>query len=294
MIPETEWDKILEKAKQLNRIMTIGEVDTGKSTFCRYLIKNIIKEKPICFIDSDIGQSSIGLPTTIAVKVFKDSLSAQENVDKVLIDFDKIYFVGFTTPSISPEVFIQEFTNAVKFAEKLDITTVVDTTGLISGEIGKNLKLKKISFFKPDLVVAFNRKGEINHIVNEITSETVVVEPSKNIVPRNPLKRTEYRMKKFKKYFENAKSFAVDKKLLRGQIPHGNPEGTILGIFKDEDCIALGIIEDINKENVIFSSPLLDIKTVNRVKIGHLKFIPYFSQKFFSMLSVLRFFNSFG
>jgi len=270
MIPETERDRILEKAKQCNRIIILGEVDTGKSTFSRYLIINIIREKPVCFIDSDIGQSSVGLPTTIAVKVFKDSLSAQENVDEILIDFDKIYFVGFTTPSISPELFIQEFTNAVKFAEKLDITTVVDTTGLISGEMGKNLKLKKISIFKPDLVVAFNRKGEINHIVSEITSETVIVEPSKNIVPRNPLKRAEYRMKKFKKYFNKAESFAVDKRLVRGVIPHGNPEGTILGIFKDEDCLALGIIEDINKENVIFSSPPLDIKIVNRLKIGHL------------------------
>lgn len=271
MIPEPEWNKVLEKVRQCKKIIILGEVDTGKSTFARYLITSILKErKPLCFIDSDIGQSSIALPATIAVKVYNEVALPQENTDEIVIDFDRIYFVGFTTPSICPELFIQEFTEAVKFAEKLDVITLVDTTGLVSGEMGKNLKLKKISILKPDLVIAFNRAGELNHIISEITSETIILTPSKNVAPRNPFKRAEYRMKKFKKYFKNAETVAVEKRLFKGQKLPKTPQGTILGIFKDEECIAVGVIEDIDKENVIFFCPPLDIKAINRLKTGHL------------------------
>lgn len=268
MIPEPDWSKVFEKARLCKRIIILGEVDTGKSTFARYLITSMLNEqKNVCFIDSDIGQSSIALPTTIAVKLYSETASL--NTDEIVIDFDRIYFVGFTTPSICPELFIQEFTEAVKFAEKLDVITLVDTTGLIAGEMGKNLKLKKISIFNPDLIIAFNRKGELNHIISEITSETIILTPSKNITPRNPMKRAEYRMKKFKKYFKNAETVAVERKLLKGSLP-SIPQGTILGIFKDEECIAVGVIEDMDKENVIFFCPPLDIKAISKLKIGHL------------------------
>lgn len=269
MIPEPDWNKALEKARQYKKIIILGEVDTGKSTFARYLIKSILREqKSVCFIDSDIGQSSIAPPTTIAVKLYNETASL--NDDEIVIDFDRIYFVGFTTPSIYPELFIQEFTNAIIFAEKLDVITLVDTTGLISGDMGKKLKLKKISIFKPDLVIAFSRAGEINHILSEITSETIILTPSKNITPRNPLKRAEYRMKKFKKYFKNAETLAVERKLLKGQSLPNDPQGAILGIYKGEECMALGVIEDIDKEKVIFFCPSIDIKIINKLKIGHL------------------------
>lgn len=267
-MPETYWDKVLEKAKVHEKIIILGEVDTGKSTFAKYLIKNFLGEqKPTCFIDSDIGQSSIGLPTTISLKIYNESTLPKNEYDDVIIDFDSLYFVGFTTPSISPEIFLSEFAKAVEFSKSLNIKTVVDTTGFVSGELAKKIKLEKISILQPDLVIAFERKDELSHILSEIKTETTILTPSKNITPRSPLVRAEYRMKKFKKYFTNKDSYAVSKKLIQGVLS-GNPEGTIIGLFQDEKCLALGVIEDIDRENVVFSSPPVDIRAVKKLKIG--------------------------
>ncbi|MEN2994650.1 MAG: polynucleotide 5'-hydroxyl-kinase [Thermodesulfovibrio sp.] len=268
LIPEVEWYDVLEKAKSSKRIIIIGEVDTGKSSFAKYLIKNLIQKEPVCFIDSDIGQSSIGLPTTIALKIYKEKNIEENQSDEVTIDFDKIFFVGFTTPSISPEIFLSEFTKASEFAQSLNIKTVVDTTGFVSGEMAKRIKLEKISILKPDLVIAFERKRELDHILTEIKTETIILKPSRNITPRNPIKRAEYRMKKFKKYFKNAESYAISKKFLHENLS-GNIEGSLVGIFQEE-CSALGVIESFDRENLFFLSPSIDIKAVRKIKLGKL------------------------
>ncbi|MGC8937553.1 MAG: Clp1/GlmU family protein, partial [Thermodesulfovibrio sp.] len=150
----------------------------------------------------------------------------------------------------------------------LNTTTLIDTTGLISAEQGKQLKLRKIEIFKPDLVIAFNKNGEIDHIINEIKSKVITLKPSSRIIPRNSAQRASYRLSKFKKYFEKLESFALEKRLLKKQQITENLEGTILGIFNSEDCIALGILEEVTKENVIFSSPPIDLKNVTHLKIG--------------------------
>ncbi|MCS7215203.1 MAG: Clp1/GlmU family protein [Thermodesulfovibrio sp.] len=267
IIPEVEWYKALEIAKLSKRIIILGQIDTGKSTFAKYLIQNIIKEQSVCFIDSDIGQSSIGLPTTIALKVYSKNYINKNPSNGIVIDFDKLFFVGFTTPSISPELFLSEFAKASSFAQKLNMKTVVDTTGFVLGEMAKKIKLEKISILKPDLVIAFERKGELSHILNEIKIETIILTPSKNIVSRSPIKRAEYRMNKFKKYLTNVESYAVSRKLIHGT-PIVASDGTIVGLFTEEECIALGVIESLDRENVFFSSPPINIKAIKKIKIG--------------------------
>jgi polynucleotide 5'-hydroxyl-kinase GRC3/NOL9 len=268
MIPEPDWEVVLKEAKECKKVIVIGSVDSGKSTFIKYLIKNLNLEKPLIFIDSDIGQSSIGIPTTIALKYYKKEEAIKFEEKSPLIDFDKIYFVGATTPSVCPQIFLDEIKKAAEFAEHLNTTTLIDTTGLISAEQGKQLKLRKIEIFKPDLVIAFNKNGEIDHIINEIKSKVITLKPSSRIIPRNSAQRASYRLSKFKKYFEKLESFALEKRLLKKQQITENLEGTILGIFNSEDCIALGILEEVTKENVIFSSPPIDLKNVTHLKIG--------------------------
>ncbi|MCX7881590.1 MAG: hypothetical protein N2482_03745, partial [Patescibacteria group bacterium] len=104
-------------------------------------------------------------------------------------------------------------------------------------------------------------------ILTDIKTETIILDSSKNIIPRSPLKRAEYRMNKFKKYLANVESYAVSRKLIHGT-PIGSSEGIIAGLYTQEECIALGVIESLDRENVVFSSPSINIKAIKKIKIG--------------------------
>lgn len=268
MIPEPQWDKVLQKALEKKKIIILGEVDSGKSTFAKFLIKNLVKYCPVCFIDSDVGQSTISIPTTLAVKVFDENYNFAKE-DEILIDFDKLFFFGATTPTVDLEEFIKEFSKAVEFSKSLNCKVLVDTTGLISGEVGKHLKLRKIKTLEPDLVIIFEKKDEMRHIVNEIENETLVIKPSLNVKPRNPLLRAEYRKKKFSEYFKNSDSFMIERKLIKTEIK-GKIEGRPIGLYKNEDCLALGIVEELSKDSLLFFAPSwIDLMQINKIKIGY-------------------------
>ncbi|MFO8084520.1 MAG: Clp1/GlmU family protein [Desulfobacterales bacterium] len=46
-------------------IMVLGETDTGKSTFCRWLVDRLAERCLTAWLDCDIGQSSLGAPSTM-------------------------------------------------------------------------------------------------------------------------------------------------------------------------------------------------------------------------------------
>jgi polynucleotide 5'-hydroxyl-kinase GRC3/NOL9 len=73
IIPEPEWEGLAEELLN-NKVTSIimGATSSGKSTLARYLIAMLLsKNRVVSLIDSDIGQSSLGVPGTINMKVFK-------------------------------------------------------------------------------------------------------------------------------------------------------------------------------------------------------------------------------
>jgi len=49
-------------------IMVIGASDTGKSTLARYLFQELCRAGlRVAYLDGDVGQSTLGLPTTMTV-----------------------------------------------------------------------------------------------------------------------------------------------------------------------------------------------------------------------------------
>ena len=52
-------------------VLVIGATDVGKSTFCRFLVDSAVdRGLKTVFVDTDVGQSQIGPPTTIGMKSF--------------------------------------------------------------------------------------------------------------------------------------------------------------------------------------------------------------------------------
>jgi polynucleotide 5'-hydroxyl-kinase GRC3/NOL9 len=72
--PEPDWESLYkELVRGKGAALIMGMTDTGKSTLLRYLIERLIAEGvEASLVDSDIGQSSLGLPGTVSMKVFHD------------------------------------------------------------------------------------------------------------------------------------------------------------------------------------------------------------------------------
>ena len=77
--PNRDWENLARKVVQPQQIvLVIGATDVGKSTFCRFLIERGVTSKlKVGFVDADVGQSQIGPPTTIGLKIFSSNDSTE-------------------------------------------------------------------------------------------------------------------------------------------------------------------------------------------------------------------------
>ncbi len=268
MFIEDSWKSTVEKILLSKRIMLLGAIDSGKSTFARYVLSCFIHEGlNVTFVDSDVGQSSIAVPGTIGIK----RITKLEDINSFA---DRLFFFGSVTPSASISRFLKVFQEAIKTADSYNIPVVVDTTGFISGD-GKFLKLKKIEIFKPDLVVGFQRTDEIEEILNEIQVSCIVFKPSIYVKPRNLEERDKYRKRKFQKYFHNSESYLFPINMLqtkdKGFVYQKEKYiGKIAGLFTDETCISIGLIEDIDEKTVEIKTPLSEIKTIRKILLSEI------------------------
>ncbi|MGB9595725.1 MAG: Clp1/GlmU family protein [Candidatus Poribacteria bacterium] len=189
-------DDIIAKGR---KVMVIGRVDTGKSTFCRQLAELALAQgRTPAIVDADVGQSWIGPPTTIGMKLVK------ENADPTLFS-DSFYFVGDITPEGH---LLQSVVGTKKMVESAENANadliIIDTTGLVDRPIGRFLKLNKIDLIRPDSLVFFQRDKELEILIRSVELDFCQIyrlEPSKDIERKSQEFRSQYRYEQFLKYF---------------------------------------------------------------------------------------------
>ena len=95
ILPEPGWDRLLSVLRvRQGTALLLGGTDSGKTTLARYIVESLVARRlRTALIDADVGQSGIGLPGTISMKVFRD----QEDLG----DFssERMTFLGFANPS---------------------------------------------------------------------------------------------------------------------------------------------------------------------------------------------------
>jgi len=201
-----EWKAFLERLlREKGDVLVIGEPDTGKSTFAKFLITSLFQAGVrTAYVDSDIGQTTLGPPGTIAMKAFCELPTNWERLQP-----DGMKFLG----AVSPMGHLLEFLVAIKrLAEKAHSlgaeVTVFDTTGFIQGDVARQLKLNKIDLLQPRYVVAFQRNQEIELLLQAIESRQGVdvfrMSPFQGIQPRSRETRRLYRERRFLAYFQKS------------------------------------------------------------------------------------------
>jgi polynucleotide 5'-hydroxyl-kinase GRC3/NOL9 len=277
IIPSPEWESVSETL--LNKKGTgiiIGSTDSGKSTFARFLIgKLLMQNLSVCLVDSDIGQSSLGFPGTISMKCFRHPDDLQNFI------FEKMSFIGVVNPSKSIPSVIKSTERMSQICHDNAEVTLIDTSGLVSGEPGKALKAGKIKAIQPDYIFALQRSDELEHILALFENMNIFrIRTSGGVKTRTIGRRTAYRKNKFGEYFSRV---PMNEFLLHsGEVHyfyHNKPvslrgfplqEGTFIGLNYDEDTMALGIIEEQTDTSIVFRAPLPSIRHINKVILGDL------------------------
>ena len=224
-IPEN-WTKtvseIVSEAKAANpfTVMVMGEVDSGKTSFCTFLANMAIKGKlKVAVIDGDLGQSDIGPPSTIGYSILDKCVK-----DLFDVDAENAYFIGLTSPGTATTKVIEGL-----FKLKDEVTKrkaeliIINTDGWIEGEDAASYKLRLVESLKPQVVVGIQQSDELLHILTGIGNAKVyTVDSPSAIKKRDREKRRILRELSYKKYLRGGKiqSFLIS---------WINLEGTLLG-----------------------------------------------------------------
>ncbi|MDN5321043.1 MAG: polynucleotide 5-hydroxyl-kinase [Thermococcaceae archaeon] len=213
-VPEDRGEvlKIIQKEKKPLKIMILGGVDSGKTTLTVFLANELLSQGfRVAIVDSDVGQKGI-LPPALISLGFPDSIfTSMEEIKPI-----KHYFVG----TIAPNQFFGEMVTGVKLLvneamkRRADII-IIDTTGLVHGS-GVELKRMKIEIVKPDLVLALQRKDELEDILRPFEDRTRIIRLaiSENAKLHTREERRQIRKEKWKRYFENSREYILDLKRL--------------------------------------------------------------------------------
>jgi polynucleotide 5'-hydroxyl-kinase GRC3/NOL9 len=275
--PESEWEELFrELKKHKGTALFLGATDSGKSTLVKYLAKRLTKEGiTVAIVDADVGQSSLGLPGTISMKVFSDEKDIEHYT------FEKMFFVGSTNPAKKTSLMVNGSGKMVDACREKSDIIFMDTTGLISGELGRALKIGKIRTIKPEHIIALQRNGELEHILRLVEHGMIHrIGVSMMAKSRERENRIKYRKKKFLDYFgeKRVSDFLIHQHdamfLLHGKSFNLKDSdfkaGTIIGLNHHDDTIGLGVIIETTADAITFKSPLRSLRGINRVLLSEM------------------------
>ena len=273
--PEPDWESLYDElASARGTALIMGMTDAGKSTLARYLIKRFIAEgSKVSLVDSDIGQSSLGLPGTVSMRVFLDEKDVEE------FRYERMSFLGTVNPAMMISGIIHSTEMMTCLCRKKTDIILVDTTGLVTGNIGRVLKTGKIKAVDPEAVIAVQKKDELEHILSLIDDRKIIrIRSSPEAKARSRASRFRYRNIKFAEYFAGPAipEFALHLNEVRF-IYHGKPfsprradikEKMIIGLNHDEDTLAPGFVEESHSGMFTFRTLLESPKKINTVVLG--------------------------
>jgi polynucleotide 5'-kinase involved in rRNA processing len=197
-----EWEAVLRRAGQVAVTMVIGESDTGKTTLVTAIANSLVERRQrVAVIDADLGQSEIGPPTTIGLGRVRRRLGRLGEAEVM-----GLHFVGVTSPArhlLGVVVGTRRMLDRAR-ARRMQ-RVVIDTSGLVSGHLGRTLKQAKIDVTDPDLLICLERAGECEHIASAYAGakrpELIRLPAASAARSRSAEDRRRYREQRLEAYF---------------------------------------------------------------------------------------------
>ena len=297
ILARNEWYVLLEAlGEKKGTVILLGATDTGKSTLSKFLINHLCRRRiKVALVDADIGQSFLGPPTTIGFSLFESSPDWESPLSP------EIFFVGSTTPEGDLPLHLKGVVRMIDRAASSGAEVIlVDTTGLVFGELGKELKRRKIDLLSPCTILALQKSGELEPILEaykESSLNKIYRLPlSEHARPRSKEERKAYRVRKFQEYFYESQiqELTRDEIRLEGRVTDSNGisvpldwalriNGLLLGLKDmDDSTLALGVIKGFEEEKrrVRVGTPLRHFEKVKTIQLSSISLTPSYEESY--------------
>jgi polynucleotide 5'-hydroxyl-kinase GRC3/NOL9 len=285
-----EWEAAAEMIfRQAGIVLVIGVPGSGKSTLSRYLVHYLTRgHRTVALIDCDLGQTHLGPPTTMGMKLYKGPSDRLDTLQP-----DSMWFIG----APSPVGHISEVVHGTKWlsdkarhggAEGV----VINTSGLLLGPAGAELKLSKVDVVEPRHVLALEESSEIEPLLMAIKGRNPVsitrLPVSAHARNRSLEVRRHFREEKYRTYFKDARTMKLPVSLvnsspydhdLEKDVGSNKEENVLLGLCDQEGAaLALGILQTWGVKDqwmdVLTPLSVADSKKVASVRFGDIKVHP--------------------
>jgi polynucleotide 5'-hydroxyl-kinase GRC3/NOL9 len=298
MTAPDEWYALLDVlGKEKGIAILLGAADTGKSTLAKFLIHQLCQRGlVVALVDADIGQSFLGPPTTIGFSIFKSHPDWE-----LILTPPELFFVGSMTPEGRFSIHLKGVKRMVDKAASHEVDLIlVDTTGFVLGEAGKELKRRKIDLISPRSILALQKSDEIEPILDLYKENPLYkiyrLPLSEQVRPSSMEERQTYRTNKFREYFKHSsiQELAIEEIQIGGEVLDPNGEsipldwalkinGLLMALKdRDDETLALGVIRNYLAEKKVLRvlTPLTDIQRVETIQLSSLKIIPLYEDEF--------------
>lgn len=197
------------------KIMCLG-ISCGKTTLIKYLANNFIREGlKGGYLDSDLGQQIMYLPTTLNLGEIKSSIISGEDIDT-----ENTFFIGATFPKGNYKFIVSHacrdlIDEYLKNHENTDFL-LIDTDGWIKQEAGVIYKDFFIKTVDPDVILIFHDESieEFQTIENTARSREdrklfLIEEPNKFFYEKDKEERRFLRQSQFAKVLEGYRKISI-------------------------------------------------------------------------------------
>lgn len=251
-------EKAVEQAVARGGVTLLaGGLDSGKTTLARRIARAGLEAgRVVGFLDADVGQSTVGPPTTIGLRLLRQPSDLDHSS---LSHADWQAFVGSTSPQghIVPLVVGSKLMLDRAFDEGAEMA-VVDTTGLVSGVYGQLLKQHKVQLLQPDLVIGLERGEELEPLIGIIkrfsASEVMTLRIHPDVVPTSVEQRALNRQEAFRAYFaEPLQRWRIKPTVFMPTLPDlfdlAALDGLVVGLSDGKGgCIGVGYLEHVAED----------------------------------------------
>jgi len=212
-----EWERAAEAVlARPGVVVLLGPSDTGKTTLARILTERWwATGRVVGLVDADIGQASIGPPTTVGLASFSPDRPIPPSARPQVL-----HFVGSTSPPGHFLPLILGTQDLVRRATAAGAEIVlVDTTGLILGSVAASLKWHKLKAVQARHVLALQREAELEPLLRLVEGQRTLeihrLPVSSRVDRRSHAARRAFREERFRQYFASAKRHDLEWKNVR-------------------------------------------------------------------------------
>lgn len=237
------WKACVDKISSTKpkSVIVIGSTDSGKSGLSLYIANRCIRSNllPVCFIDTDLGQSDLGPPGTIGLAILD-----REITDIQSIHSPHLEFIGTTSPYFVQTRILSLLKKLVFIAESQNSKIIiVNTDGWVNGSEAMSFKKSLVDIMPSPLIIGIQKNEIISNIENTLKEEICWVESPSEIKIRTQETRKKLRGLIFSKYLAGGKIRAFDNKRVELIGNWEDAMNNIVGLFgKDREFLGIGVV----------------------------------------------------